>query len=137
MTGAQAQLQEELKSTQDTLRTYETGLQGSKELHAQASNSLAELRAVKRSDDKVLDEVKAQLSQKGRLLSEAIAKLQITGRIEETLRNREAEIEQLRAEHQEQLATLREQSSGTDEAIKAKNQAELEVRCLDCGVADW
>jgi chromosome segregation ATPase len=129
MTTAHAKLQEELKSMQASLESHQRGMEEAKDAHSKANESLAELRAAKISDDSVLAEVKAELSQKEKLLSQAMADLQTTAQIEEKLRSREEEIENVRAEHQEQHVALREQSSGVDEAAKAKHEAEIEVSC--------
>jgi hypothetical protein len=127
MTVAHAQLQEDLNRIQASLESHQRGMEEAKEAHAKATDALAEMRAAKIADDSVLVKVKEELIQKEQLLSQAMIDLQTTAQIEEQLRAREEEIEKVRAEHQKELATLREQSSGTDEAVKAKHQAEIEV----------
>jgi len=88
------------------------------------------MRAAKVADDSVLVQVKAELSHKEQLLTQAMTDIQATAQIEEKLRGREQEIEKVRAEHQQEVATFRKQSSGTEEAVKAKHQNELDVSGL-------
>jgi chromosome segregation ATPase len=106
------------------------------EAHTQANEALAELRAAREADKSVLKEVKAELAQKEHLLEQAMADLKQTSQIEERLRGREQEIEQVRSEHQEQLSILREQASGVDESVKAKHEAEIEVSDIKLAVID-
>jgi len=124
---AHSQLQQELKDSQFTLESHQRGMEEAKDAHTKATESLAELRAAKIADDSVLAQVKAELANKEQLLSQAMADLQATALIEERLRGREEEIEQVRAEHQEQLATLREQSDGVDRAARERHEAGFEV----------
>jgi chromosome segregation ATPase len=135
MTAAHAQLQEDLNRIQASLESHQRGMEEAKDAHAKATDALAEMRAAKIADDSVLVQVKEELAQKEQLLSQAMTDLQATTQIEERLRAREEEIEKVRAEHQEQLATLREQSSGTHEAVKAKHKDEIEVSCPSCRVS--
>jgi chromosome segregation ATPase len=131
MTAAHAQLQEDLNRIQASLESHQRGMEEAKEAHAKATDALAEMRAAKIADDSVLAQVKEQLAQKEQLISRAMTDLQATAQIEEKLRAREEEIEKVRAEHQQELVTLREQSSGTDEAIKAKHHEEIQVSRSD------
>jgi predicted nucleic acid-binding Zn-ribbon protein len=127
LTAAHDRLQDELQSRQADLEAHQKGMEEAKGAHSKANEALAALHATKVADDAVLVEVKEKLASKEHLLAQAMADLRATSQIEERLRAREEEIEQVRAEHQEQLATLREQSSGNDEALKARHQAEIEV----------
>jgi chromosome segregation ATPase len=142
MTIAHTQLQEDLNRIQASLESHQRGMEEAKEAHAKATDALAEMRAAKIADDSVLVQVKEELAQKEELLSQAMTDLQATAQIEEKLRAREEEIEKVRAEHQQELATLREQASGTDEAVKAKHQDEIEVSYRNCHLpklipSDW
>lgn len=127
MAAAHAQLQDELQSRTTDLEALQKGIDEAREAHTKATQALDELRATREADEAVLEQVKGELAQKERLLNQAMADLQATSQIEEKLRGREEEIEQVRAQHQEQLATLREQASGVDESVKAKHEAEIEV----------
>jgi hypothetical protein len=117
-------------------------MEEAKEAQGKATDALAEMRAAKIADDSVLVQVKEELAQKEQLLSQAMTDLQATAQIEEKLRAREEEIEKVRAEYQQELATLREQSGGTDEAVKAKHHDEIEVSYWNCHLpklipSDW
>lgn len=130
MTIAHAQLQEDLDRIQASLESHQRGMEEAKDAQNKATEALAEMRAAKVADDSVLVQVKAELSNKEQLLNQAMADIQATAQIEEKLRGREEEIEKVRAEHQQEVATLREQSSETEEGVKAKHQDELEVSGL-------
>ena len=130
MTIAHAQLQEDLDRIQASLESHQRGLEEAKDAQDKATEALAEMRAAKVADDSVLVQVKAELSHKEKLLTQAMTDIQATAQIEEKLRGREQEIEKVRAEHQQEVATFRKQSSGTEEAVKAKHQNELDVSGL-------
>jgi len=130
MTIAHAQLQEDLDRIQASLESHQRGLEEAKDAQDKATEALAEMRAAKVADDSVLVQVKAELSHKEQLLTQAMTDIQATAQIEEKLRGREQEIEKVRAEHQQEVATFRKQSSGTEEAVKAKHQNELDVSGL-------
>jgi len=112
MTAAHAQLQNELQSRATDLEAHQKGINEAREAHTKANEALAEVRAAREADESVLEHVKGELSQKERLLDQAMADLQATSQIEEKLRGREEEIEQVRAQHQEQLATAQEKHDG-------------------------
>ena len=130
MTIAHAQLQEDLDRIQASLESHQRGMEEAKDAQTKATEALAEMRAGKVNDDSVLVQVKAELSHKEQLLTQAMTDIQGTAQIEEKLRDREEEIEKVRAEHQQEVATLRKQSSGAEEAVEAKHQDEIEVRFL-------
>lgn len=129
MTAAYSKLEEELKSTQSALDSHQRGIEEAQDAHTKAAESIAELRAAKVADDSVLAQVKAELAEKEQLLSQAMTDIQTAAQVEERLRSREREIEQIKADHDEHLAVLQEQSSGSDDVVKAKHTAEVKVSC--------
>jgi len=118
MTIAHAQLQGDLDRIQASFESHQRGMQEAKDAQTKATEALAEMRAGKVADDSVLVQVKDELANKEQLLTQAMNDLKCTAQIEERLRGREEEIEKVRMEHQQELATIREQSSGTEEEMK-------------------
>jgi len=126
MTIAHAQLQGDLDRIQASFESHQRGMEEAKDAQTKATEALAEMRAGKLADDSVLVQVKAELSHKEQLLTQAMTDIQGTAQIEEKLRDREEEIEKVRAEHHRELAALRKQLSGTEEEINVSCAAPVE-----------
>ena len=118
MTIAHAQLQGDLDRIQASFESHQRGMEEAKDAQTKATEALA--------DDSVLVQVKAELSHKEQLLTQAMTDIQGTAQIEEKLRDREEEIEKVRAEHHRELAALRKQLSGTEEEINVSCAAPVE-----------
>lgn len=126
MTETHASLAGELEKCRATMASHLSSVEEAKHAHESATTALAELRAARENDESVIADLKRELLDKEQLLSQAMTDIQKTSQIESDLRNREEEIEKVRAGYQEEVAALREAATGSESSRDA-HDAQIKV----------